>query len=727
MFFDGVSSLGAATLISGAASISTVLLGSGAHRLSAFYSGDAVYASSASNTVSEAITTKPENVLVKGAAPPIPSEGAIYWLAVADLNRDGVADIVLTRFSEINVLLGNGDGTFGNPIDAGIQASDVRIGDFNGDGIPDLVYSSSDPRFYLSISLGRGDGTFQPPILSPAKPSTAQSPSGFEVGDFNRDGKLDIVGVGPVAVYSSVGQILLFAGNGDGSFQTPVSYAVSTLATPMLAAIGDFNADGKPDLLLEAQTGSPNFCVQLGKGDGSFQNGPCFTAPTGARIAITDMDGDGRDDVVLATPGPNTVSVLLSNGDGSFTSRAQPLQDFPNFIATGDFTGDGKADLIVLSQHGGANGAGGMAILPGNGDGTFQDAAHSTPVTFPSSAVVGDFNQDGRLDVIIGSDLGGYTPVNTFFGFMASMTVTGSGQATAPGQPFQSALQATILDDIGRPIPGVTIVFTAPTTGASARLDNAAVGYQIVTETDQSGGTSVSASANLTAGNYAVLASSGFLQGSFALSNSLDQPGSFAVVPTTVAPNTIASAYGNLAGCSQGAQVLESGVAAEVFYSSDTQINFLFPSTTAVLGGAYLQIVCGSLKTARLLVPTAPAAPSIFTMSQTNTGQADVVNQDSRVGPPSAAGTIISVFGTGFGRFAPTGADGLTRLALPVTATIGNVPATVLYAGSVPGSTSGLQQINLAIPAAAPPGAAVPLMLTVGGISAQPGVTLAIQ
>jgi uncharacterized protein (TIGR03437 family) len=718
-FFDGATPLGIAALSSAVASISTTLLDSGRHRLSGLYNGDALHGSSVSSAVSATVTTTPANVLAAGPVPAIPSGQTVDQLVVADLNLDGNADILVVSLSAgVSVLLGNGDGTFGTPIQTGIRTNALQVADFNGDGIPDLVYSA------YSVSLGRGDGTFKPPIQSPVTGfSFSNGQFRFGVGDFNGDGKLDVVALALDQPYSTTGLILLLAGNGDGSLQAPARYPIA-LSTPALAAIGDFNGDGKPDLLLNS-LGSSNFCVQLGKGDGTFQAAPCFSVANVISMTVADMDGDGIADLVMGRQMPNTISVLLSNGDGSFTLHAQPSQDFPDFIATGDFTGDGKADVAILSQHGGIDGVGGIAILPGNGDGTFQDAAQYTtagPASYPSSAVIADFNHDGRLDLAIASDIGSYFSVSPFIAFSASMTGSGTGQNTSPGQPFPSNLTSAVLDDLGRPVPGVPIVFSVPLKGASATLGTGQV--VIVAQTDQSGTASLPAAANSIVGTYTVSASAGFLQTSFTLTNSVDQPGSFTVVPSTVAPNTIATAYGNLPGCSQGAQVLAGGT-ADVFYSSDTQINFLISS--APLGGVVVQITCGSLKTGILVVPTAIAAPSIFTMDQTGAGQADVVNQDNRIGPPSPPGSIASIFGTGFGQFAPQGVDGLTRMALPVTASIGGAPATVTYAGAVPGSTPGLQQVNLLIPAGTAPGPAVPLMLTVGGISILSGVTLAVR
>lgn len=193
------------------------------------------------------------------------------------------------------------------------------------------------------------------------------------------------------------------------------------------------------------------------------------------------------------------------------------------------------------------------------------------------------------------------------------------------------------------------------------------------------------------------------------------------------APNTILTAFGVYPGCTSAAQVAVDGSPTDVFYSSPTQVNFLLPARVSGKQSASVQIQCGGLKSPMLKVPVLNLAPGIFTVNQTGSGQAAIVNQDGSLGTATRAGTYIQVYGTGFGMFKPAGPDGLCWLELTVTATVGGMPAKVLYAGETPGSTRGLQQINVLIPADAPRGAAVPLQLTVGGVKTPPGVTLSIQ
>ena len=199
---------------------------------------------------------------------------------------------------------------------------------------------------------------------------------------------------------------------------------------------------------------------------------------------------------------------------------------------------------------------------------------------------------------------------------------------------------------------------------------------------------------------------------------------SFATGPA--APNTIASAFGTFAGCTSDAQVTVDGLMASVFYSSPAQVSFLIPASVAGESSAQTQISCAGLSAA-VAIPIATAAPSLFSVAQNGTGQAAVVNQDSTISTPSPAGTVVQLFGTGFGAYGPVDSNGLTQLANPVTATVGGVAAQVMFAGQAPGYTPGLQQIDILIPAGAPKGQAIPIQLSTGGATTQTGITLIVQ
>jgi hypothetical protein len=178
----------------------------------------------------------------------------------------------------------------------------TAVADVNGDGIPDLVtvanFSTS-----VNVLLGNGDGTFQAPV----KYGTGPGPAGMAVGDFTGSGIPDIV-----TANTSDTSVSVLLGNGDGSFQDAVDYAVG--AHPQAVAVGGFTGGGVDDVVT-ANTSSGTVSVLLSNGDGTFQTAMDYAVGTYPRdVAVGDFNGDGLPDLVTANHGSNTVSVLLNDG-----------------------------------------------------------------------------------------------------------------------------------------------------------------------------------------------------------------------------------------------------------------------------------------------------------------------------------------------------------------------------------------------------------------------------
>ncbi len=220
-------------------------------------------------------------------------------------------------------------------------------------------------------------------------------------GDFNEDGHLDLA-------TSSSGGVELLAGQGDGSFiltTLPISVQAFPFVLQGSAVADDFNLDGRTDLAVAENSG---LAILPGEGDGNFGS-PIFVSVPGKVFAVVsdDFNGDGRSDlaVVFKNSRENGVAVLLGNGDGTFA--AQKPYDFPGdafSLATGDFNGDGRPDLVVglNDDPGGGIAGGGIAFMAGNGDGTFATATPiitSTPLPPILSLAKGDFNGDGIPDI----------------------------------------------------------------------------------------------------------------------------------------------------------------------------------------------------------------------------------------------------------------------------------------------------------------------------------------
>jgi hypothetical protein len=294
-------------------------------------------------------------------------------VVVADFNGDGRPDVATANqvSNNISVLLQNSDGTFQPAVNyaTGNGPMWLQVGDVNSDGKPDLlVVNITDTS--LGVLLGNGDGTFQAQKLTTIPGGSL--PCGgigivtvggcLAVGDFNGDGKLDAAIAVPLPQAGTYGAAV-FLGNGDGTFQAPVSYAVN--GQPVALAAADFNNDGKLDLTTVG-TGTSGVSVLLGKGDGTFQTAINTTLTTtgSTGVVVADFNLDGKLDIATAS------NILLGNGDGTFQTIAG--EGIP--LASGDLNGDGKPDLIsTYTGH--------AVVLLGNGDGTFTAGQVLTATT----------------------------------------------------------------------------------------------------------------------------------------------------------------------------------------------------------------------------------------------------------------------------------------------------------------------------------------------------------
>ena len=414
-FFSGTAIIGVVELSGGEAAITTSLLPSGVNSISVFYPGSSSYSSSKSATSLETIKTVGATAFQIAASYPVGSSPR--GLAAADFNGDGKADLAVVNENSntLSILLGTGEGGFvaGETYAVGYDPWFVTTGDFNGDGRTDLVVVSTlDENSQvammgqLSILLGNGDGTFQSPITVAA----GYSPATVAVADFNLDGIADLV-----FTENGSSEVAVLLGNGDGTFRTAASYSQPGASG---VATGDFNRDGKPDFAL---AGPGYLIVYLGNGDGTFQLSPSQYAAGPhsypGYLAVSDLNGDGKLDIVAPGTQPgSTITVWLGKGDGTFLpGSSYPAGQAPFSVAITDLNGDGKPDLVVPNLQ-----SDNLSFLYGNGDGTFQPAVafpgnpQSEAFFGPDFVVVADFNSDGVPDLAIANS--GFNEVTIVLG-----------------------------------------------------------------------------------------------------------------------------------------------------------------------------------------------------------------------------------------------------------------------------------------------------------------------
>ena len=333
-------------------------------------------------------------------------------IEVADLNNDKIPDLIVTneQDSNVTILLGKGKARFeeakGSPFPAGHLVNDVAIGDFNNDGDLDLAFANHE-RKYLTVLLGNGNGSFSAAPKSPFPVAVIPHTHGIATADFNNDGRLDLVtdswgndqieilfgdsinGFKIPGTFFKVGKhpyqrlrvadvnndgnadiittnlegdnATILLGDGKGNFKEAISSPFSCGDSPFGLAIGDVNADGKPDLAIinspastADRTGKNGLTVLYGDGMGKFtsmKGSPCVAGKIPNRIAIGDVNGDGVKDIVVSDNGDNKIYLfLMSRNGGVLSSQIITVGNHPKGVAIADLNADGKDDILVCNN-----------------------------------------------------------------------------------------------------------------------------------------------------------------------------------------------------------------------------------------------------------------------------------------------------------------------------------------------------------------------------------------
>jgi hypothetical protein len=324
-------------------------------------------------------------------------------VVVGDFNGDGIPDLAdingLPTTGGVNILLGNGDGTFraGATYIVGTFLLYGATASLRHNGILDLVFNDmlNDD---VWVMLGNGDGTFQPAV---AYPTTAETFM-IALGKFTDSGNVDVAtieGHDTNGVDCSCVEVL--PGNGDGTFGAPITTTQPYGLTAYAITAGDFNDDGKLDVAVVGEAfPSYEVAILLGNGDGTFSaDGDYLVSETPTAMTTGYFTGSRkRLDLAVLSGVYSSLSVLLGDGNGTFKESVYYDVSFPGGVAAQDFSGDGKIDLAVTELGPPPQQQPSVAIFKGNGNGTFR-----SPVLYPFYAGFiesGDFNGDGKPDLV---------------------------------------------------------------------------------------------------------------------------------------------------------------------------------------------------------------------------------------------------------------------------------------------------------------------------------------
>lgn len=479
-----------------------------------------------------------------------------YSVAFGDVNGDGKPDLAIANrgTTTVSVLMnttptGGAVPTFADQRTFAVvgDPQSVMLRDLNGDSKLDLIVANNGPNM-LSVLLNTTPTGATTPSFAPQRTYPVNgNPNSVAVGDFNGDGKPDIVVGNAATVTSTVSVFLNRTPTGATAPDFAPQRTFAAGGKPISVAVGDFNGDGKPDVAIANSEGPGNLSILLnttptGATTPTFAPQRSFAAGSGPyspySVTVGDFNGDGKPDLAAANIGDTTVSVLLNTTPtGATTSSFSAQRTFaarrnPSSVAVGDFNGDGKPDLAVSN--------GDLAdITLGGSDNTVSVLLNTTPggaatPSFapqrifatgvrPHSVAVGDVNGDGRPDLAV-ANLESAT-VSVLLNSAVSVTISGSpatgtiqdddapvaiaiaagnNQTAAVTTDFATNLAVVVRNAAGSLVEAVRVTFTAPTTGPGGTFPG---GDTVTVITNSSGqATAPTFTANTGVGSYTVTA-----------------------------------------------------------------------------------------------------------------------------------------------------------------------------------------------------------------------------
>ncbi len=466
-FYDATNVIGSATIQNGKAVFTTNLLPGGKQSIFARYQGNATFAISVSAPISLTVSATPANAFLAPSIYPAGSGPTVF--ASGDFNGDGILDLAVGDANDgsLSILLGNAAGGFATTATyPQLFVSSIVVADFDGDGKQDIVVEGNGPVFLH----GNGDGTFQQ-TGSFAQPGLGCGDS-LAVGDFNGDGLPDLL-----FSCSNNQNALILLNQKNGVFGSPQTLAVG----PLSVAVADFNGDGFADIYIQSGAAvlvnnGNNTYTQVanpsgGTGLGAVTATGDFNEDGYLDIAFMDPFDSNGIQIQLGTgasaaSGNPLLGPPMALGGGFFENQG--------VLTVGDFNGDGHLDILVSGT--GAQ----WMVFPGNGNGTFGTMINfPAPQTlYPINGLLtGDFNGDGRTDFAALNTAS--NQIEVLLGASQSMvSLTVNPAPPSPGA--QTTLTASITPATATGSvtfsDGSTVLGTAPVISGAANFPTTALG-----------------------------------------------------------------------------------------------------------------------------------------------------------------------------------------------------------------------------------------------------------
>ncbi len=566
----------------------------------------------------------------------------------------------------------------------------VAVGDFNGDGKPDLVVANSSSNS-VSVLLNTTAAGATAPSFAPQQTFATGTGSGaVAVGDFNGDGKADFA----VANNNmdSPGSVSVLLNTTAMGATTPSFAPQQTFAAgigPSAVAVGDFNGDGEPDLAIASffdNTASAllNTSVII---TGSPATGTISSAPE-APMTITVVAGSTPQSAAVNTAFATPLAVDVRDAGGNLVQGVTVTFTAPASGASGKF---GSATSVMVVTN-----ASGRATAP----------------TFTANATTGTY-------MVTAQAMGGSNPSTSFTltntaGAPAMLTITaGNNQSTSVATAFPMNLVVTLTDQSGNPVPGVSIIFTSPTSGAGASFMGGNIGT-----TDANGQVSKTAIANVVAGSYTVTAmtlGSSTLSANFTLTNTPGAVDHFHITTTAANPQvagvpfsvtvTAQDLYGNTATGYTGTVHFRSAdphpatLPADYTFQTSDQGSHTFPSGVTLFTAGTWDVTAMDMRTgiagAALVNVVATAPTTTVLTSSLNPALADLPGQDVRLtatvsttapGAGTPVGTVTFFDGTTPLLVMGTLMNGVASITYPLS--VGKHTLTAVYHGGTQGGIS---------------------------------------